>query len=87
MRITSPFGVNSYIPGSGYGLCDECGFKYRLEEMRKRWDGAFVCQKDWEPRHPQEFLRGKQDRIKHPGPIRPEPTDVFVTTEVTQDDL
>lgn len=87
MRITSPSGKDSYRGGGTYGICDECGFKYRLSEMKKRWDGALVCRKDYEPQHPQEFLRGKADRIKHPGDVRPEAEDSFQDTPVTQDDL
>lgn len=68
---------NSYRRGGTLGICDECGFKYRMSELRKRWDGMMVCKDDWEPRHPQEFVRGKADRIKYPGPIRPEAADTF----------
>lgn len=68
---------NDYKAGGSWGICDECGFKFRLSELRRRWDKALVCKKDWEPRHPQEFIRGKADRIKYPGPIRPEGADDF----------
>lgn len=68
---------NDYKSGGSWGICDECGFKFRLSEMRRRWDKAIVCKSDWEPRHPQEFVRGKADRIKYPGEIRPEPEDNF----------
>lgn len=35
--------------------CDVCGFDYLRSELRKRWDGAIVCKKDFEtkPRHMQ----------------------------------
>lgn len=75
-----------YRPGDFYRICDVCGFKVRASETKKRWDGMIVCIPDWEPRHPQDFVRGKVDKqtVKDP---RPEPTDVFVTTPVTAADL
>lgn len=68
---------NLYRPGDFYLICDECGFKVRASETRKRWDGRRVCSKDWEPRHPQDFVRGRRDKQRVPEP-RPEPADVFI---------
>ena len=39
-----------------------CGRKYKSNEIRKRWDGLLVCDEDWEPRHPQDFVRGIQEK-------------------------
>ena len=75
--MSGEFGANSYRAGGALGICDECGRRFRLSDMRTRWDKALVCEADWEPRHPQEFVRGTHDRIKAPGPIRPEPADVY----------
>lgn len=78
---------NLYEPGNFYRICDECGFKVRASETRKRWDGKIVCTKDWEVRHPQDFVRGRIDRQRVPQP-RPEAPDAFLTdNEVTADDL
>lgn len=52
-----------YIPGDPWLICDECGLKYRRSEMLKRWDGFMVCKKDYEHRHPQEFVRATTDKI------------------------
>jgi hypothetical protein len=68
----------AYIPGDFWRICDACGFQYRSSQTRKRWDGAWVCDADWEPRHPQDFVRGRKDRQRVPEP-RPEPADVFVS--------
>jgi len=87
MRETSPNGMDSFHSGDSYGICDQCGFKYRLSVMKKRWDGALVCKKDWEEQHPQEFLRGGHDRIKYPGDIRPEQDPNYILTPNTPDDL
>lgn len=32
----------------------------------KRWDGLIVCPEDYENRHPQDFLRARQERISVP---------------------
>lgn len=79
--------MSDYRPGDYYVICDECGFKVRSSETRKRWDGARVCNKDWEARHPQDFVRGRADKQRVPNP-RPEPADHFLTdNEVTADSL
>lgn len=66
-----------YVPGSWNALCDVCGQKYKAGDMRRRWDGLMVCPKDWEPRHPQDFLRAVPDRQNVPW-SRPEPGDEFI---------
>lgn len=67
----------TYIRGDFWRICEVCGFKCRSSETSKRWDGLIVCREDFEPRHPQDFVRGRKDRQNVPDP-RPEPTDVFI---------
>lgn len=68
-------------------ICDVCGFEYQASETRMRWDKLRVCLKDWEPRHPQEFVRARRDKQPVPNP-RPQPPDVFLApNDVTEDDL
>lgn len=43
-----------YIPGGVYGICDRCGFKYRLSELRTEWTGLRVCPEDFD-RRPYEL--------------------------------
>lgn len=50
-----------YSKGSWNALCDECGQKFKSFDLKKRWDGLFVCSRDWEPRQPQDFVRGIAD--------------------------
>lgn len=77
----------TYIPGDFYRICDVCGFKVRASETSKRWDGLMVCKADWEPRHSQDFVRGRRDKQTVPNP-RPEAPDVFLNdNDVTADDL
>ena len=63
--------------GDWNAICDVCGFKHKASQLRKRWDGLMVCSKDFELRHPQDFLR-----VPHDDPsvawARPEPTPIYV---------
>lgn len=63
-----------YIKGDWLAVCDECGQRYRASQLRKRWDGLMVCSKDFELRHPQEFVRAKPDVQSVPW-TRPESTN------------
>ena len=63
--------------GDYNAICDRCGFKYKASELRMTWDGLFVCPKDWEPRHPQDFVRGVPDK-QSVAIARPEQADIFV---------
>jgi len=58
-------------------ICDVCGFKFKMSELRQRWDGLLTCLDDWETRHPQEKIHPIPDQQKLPW-TRPEGTDVFV---------
>jgi hypothetical protein len=82
-------GKADYLKLGDYNaICDVCGFKYKASELQMRWDGLFVCEKDWEPRHPQDYVKGIKDRQVPRGPIRPDPDPVFVTAgSITEDDL
>jgi len=69
--------------GQYNALCDVCGFKFKSVELRQRWDGLMVCEKDWETRHPQELIRPIQDQNKLPW-TRPESNDSFISvTSIT----
>lgn len=76
----------TYRGGDHYALCDECGFKKRRSELKRRWDNALVCREDWEPRHPQDFVRATQDKIRVSDP-RSEGEDQFISTAVRPEDL
>ena len=38
---------------NSYGICDISGFRYKLREMRKTWDGLLVGPDQWSAKHPQ----------------------------------
>lgn len=63
--------------GAWNAICDVCGHKYKSTEMLKRWDGLMVCKSDWEPDHPQKFLRVREDKISTEW-VRSRPEDVFI---------
>ena len=72
---------NHFVSGEHNFICDSCGKKLKSGQGRKRWDGFYVCQDDWEVRHPQDFVRARQDRISVPWtrPIN----DVFLTQNMS----
>lgn len=57
---------NTYKPGDWKVYCPVCsGFRY-ASSLKPRWDGLKVCPECWEPRHPQEFVRGVSDEVSVP---------------------
>lgn len=54
--------------GDWNAICDSCGRKYKASTMKKRWDGLFVCEEDYELRHPQLSLRVRGDKTTVPMP-------------------
>ena len=70
-----------WISGDYNAICDVCGFKFKASQLKKRWDGAMVCERDWETRHPQELIRPIPDQIKLPW-TRPEGTDQYVNSQI-----
>lgn len=49
-----------YAPGAYNAICDRCGHKFKSFQLIRDWQGLMVCAKDWEPRHPQDFVRAPQ---------------------------
>lgn len=70
-----------FKPGDHNAICYVCGFKRKASEMKLRWDGVYVCKEDWEPRHPQDFVRGMPDE-QAPEWTQPERPDQFVGAAV-----
>ena len=67
-----------YKPGRWNAICDVCGFRFKSDELKKRWDGLMTCSADWGLDHPQKFLRVREDRSSVPW-VRDEPADQFKT--------
>lgn len=70
--------------------CDRCGGRYMSNQLRLEWNGLRVCHGPgtadcWDPRHPQDTLRGRPDRQAPPW-TRPPKTSTLPNT-TTADDL
>lgn len=74
-----------YAPGQNNVACDQCGFKYKSNELRKQWDGIWVCDKCDDPRNPQELLRGIKDNMA-PALSRPRPPPQFIDVHSIYED-
>lgn len=68
---------NYYKPGCWNVICDTCGFEFKSDEMKRRWDGLMVCKDDYELDHPQKYLRVRETGQAVPW-VRSEPTDQFI---------
>lgn len=78
---------DSFVLGDSNAICDVCGFKFKQSQLRKRWDGAMCCTKDWESRHPQDSIKARSERVVVKD-ARPEPEYRFLgTNEITASDL
>lgn len=66
-----------YIPGDWYIQDDITGQKIRASTMRKTWDGFYTDPRNWNPRQPQDFVRGVKD-TQSPSVVR-NPSDVFLS--------
>jgi hypothetical protein len=58
--------AGGFVLGDWNAQCDECGQYFLASKMRKRWDGAFVDQKCFELRNPQDFVRSVKDGTPPP---------------------
>lgn len=69
---------NYYKPGVWNCICDVCGFEFKSDELRLRWDGIMACVEDWETRHPSDLLRVPKEDPSVPW-TRPEAPDSFIS--------
>ena len=71
--------------GTWNALCDRCQKKYKANQLRKEWTGWMVCESCWEPRHPQEFLRGQpeDENVDWSRPDTRENIDTYDDTDAT----
>jgi hypothetical protein len=73
-----------------YGISDRSGFRYRLKDMRKEWNGSLVGFDEFEPKHPQlEPLRYRTDpeALKNPRPDTNDDNIPFVVFTSTGKDI
>lgn len=50
-----------YKSGDWNAVCDVCGAKKKASELKKRWDNAMVCSRDYEERQPQDLIKVPQE--------------------------
>ena len=64
--------MSKYATGKwAYGISDRSGFRYRLRDMRKEWNGLLVGKDEWERKEPQlRPIRARPDpqALKDPRP-------------------
>lgn len=66
---------------NAYGISDRSGFRYKLNEMKREWNGFLVGKDEWEEKQPQlEPRRSITDpqALRNPRPDRIEPLDIPV---------
>jgi hypothetical protein len=79
---------NGWRPGDWLYQCQRCGFTKYASQIKQGWTGLRVCSTCWEPRHPQEFVRGVRDDMAVPFANAPADSPTFLElNEVTRDDL
>jgi len=71
--MTSDF----FKAGDWNAVCHECGAKKKASQLRRHWQGYYVCPNHWEPRHPQDFVRARAD-VQTPPWTQPDPPDEFI---------
>lgn len=67
--------------GDYNAICDVCGRKFKFSRLRQKWDNTWACEQDWEPRQPQDYLRGIPDNMSVPL-SRPDPPNQFIQDEI-----
>ena len=63
--------------GDYNAICDVCGRKFKFSRLRQKWDNTWACEQDWEPRQPQDYLKGIKDNMSVPL-SRPDPPNLFI---------
>lgn len=76
--------MSHYKSGTWNYICPVCGFLYKADEVRRRWDGVYVCNKDWEPRHESEFLRPRGEHNHVTFVNEDAEATITITTSVTE---
>jgi hypothetical protein len=74
-----------YAAGTkAFGISDRSGFRYRLREMKKEWNGLLVGPDEYEPKHPQlesPNVSADPQALRNPRPDNAETMRVTVFTD------
>ncbi len=71
--------------GNTYNTCMRSGKKVKPGTLIQEWTGLWVDPDFVDKRTEQDFVRTRAEELT--GSIRPEADDVFITTDVSVDDL
>lgn len=66
-----------------WGISDRSGFRYRLREMKKEWNGLLVGPDEYEPKHPQleaPNVVADPQAVRNPRPDQAETLSVYIYT-------
>lgn len=78
-------GRADYYAGGDYnGICDHCGCKFKFSKLKYEWDGLYVCERCWDYRNPQDYVRGVRDNMSVPISRPPAPNDFIQPMPVTE---
>lgn len=69
--------IKRYIKGDHKVICDRTGFEKMRSQCRYEWNGLLVAEDEWEPRQPQDFVRGVPDGMPVED-VRPDSKPEFV---------
>jgi len=70
-----------YQFGGFNAYCSLCNGTFKASELRKHWQGMWRCQRCWEPRQPQDFV--KAGPPEQPLPFVQPPNDIFIENVCT----
>lgn len=79
-------GADYLRDGDWNFICDQCGFKGKASDGVKQWDGLYVHRTCADPRHPQDFVRGRRDKQTVPWSRPQSPTPSFILADVYVDE-
>jgi len=71
-----------YEHGTRNAICDGCGFKFKLNRLKKQWNGFMVCSKCWEREPPSNRPDIRTERPRRVEG-RPEQADTFLAASIT----
>lgn len=55
--------TDRYISGTHNVISDRSGQKMKRKDMRFEWNNLLVGKSEWEPRQPQDLIRGRKEQI------------------------
>lgn len=73
---------SDYVKGDWNAICDICGFEYKASKLKENWKGQRVCEKDFETKHPQMFVRPKQEKGSSDWARPPGSTEVWTVADL-----